>query len=232
MEFEPRDRAAYLPDADALVCADLHVGRDATSNVEVRLGEHEDLTGRFAALLERYRPVEAVVAGDLLHSFGSLPRGVAETVRDLRRAADAVGCDVVVTPGNHDAMLAELWDAERTPTRRLGDTGVAVAHGHEVPDVADGVEAYVVGHDHPAIEIEGSRRPCYLYGPGQYEGRDVLMLPAFSRLPAGVAVNDMSARDFQSPLVRDADALRPIVRDEDGDETHEFPPLGALRRHL
>ena len=225
-----RDRAVYFPAAETLVCADLHVGRDATSNVELRLGEHEDLTGRFEALLSRYEPAEAVVAGDLLHSFGGLPTGVMETVRGLRRAADAVDCRVLVTPGNHDTMLAELWDGPTAAEYRLGDTGVVATHGHVRPETD--ADWYVVGHDHPTIEIEGTRRPCYLYGPGQYEGAGVLMVPSFSRLPAGVAVNDMSARDFQSPLVTDADALRPLVRDEATDETHEFPPLGRFRRHL
>lgn len=232
MEFEPRDRAAYIPDADALVCADLHVGRDATSNVEVRLGEHEDLTDRFAALLERYRPDEAVLAGDLLHSFDRLPTGAAETLQRLQNTADAVGCRVVVTPGNHDTMLETLWDGERSSFHRLRGTGVVVAHGHDELEVDGDVDTYVVGHDHPVIEIEGARRPCYLYGTSQHDGCDVLMLPSFSRLPAGVAVNDMTSRDFQSPFVRNADALRPIVRDEGGDTTHEFPPLGEFRRHL
>jgi putative SbcD/Mre11-related phosphoesterase len=230
MEFEPRDRAVYVPASETLVCADLHVGRDAASNVELRLGEHEDLTGRFGALLERYEPAEAVVAGDLLHSFGGLPTGVMETVRGLRRAADAVDCRVVVTPGNHDTMLEELWEGPIEAEYCLGRTGVVAAHGHVLPETD--AECYIVGHDHPTIEIEGSRRPCYLYGPDQYEGAGVLMLPSFSRLPAGVAVNEMRARDFQSPLVTDADALRPVVRDEGADETHEFPPLGEFRRML
>jgi metallophosphoesterase superfamily enzyme len=230
MEFEPRDRTVYVPAADALVCGDLHVGRDAASNVEVRLGEHEDLTSRFAALCERYEPRVVVVAGDLLHSFGGLPTGVMETVRGIERAADAVGAEVVVTPGNHDTMLEELWDRRTEAEFRLEGTGVVVTHGHVAP--ATDADWYVVGHDHPTIEIEGTRRPCYLYGPDQYEGSGVLMLPSFSRLPAGVAVNTMYARDFQSPLVTDANALRPIVRDEAADETHEFPPLGEFRRML
>ena len=80
MEFEPRDRAAYLPAADALVCADLHVGRDETSDVAFRLGEHEDLVERFDALCRRYEPREVVVAGDLLHSFSGLPTGDRKSV--------------------------------------------------------------------------------------------------------------------------------------------------------
>ena len=231
MEFEPRDRAAYLPAADALVCADLHVGRDAVSDVEFRVGEHEDLLERFGALCERYEPAEAVVAGDLLHSFDRLPTGATETVRGLRTAAEAVDCELVVTPGNHDSMLDSIWDGPTTAEHRLGgEASVVVTHGH-VPPTAD-ADWYVVGHDHPVIEIEGMRRPCYLYGPEAHETAGVLVLPAFSRLPAGVAVNGMSAADFASPLVSTAGGLRPIVRDEEADRTHEFPPLRKLRRLL
>jgi putative SbcD/Mre11-related phosphoesterase len=232
MEFEARDRAAYLPAADALVCADLHVGRDATSNVEFRVGEHEDLTARFGALCERYEPSEAVVAGDLLHSFDRLPRGAAETVRALRDAAEAVDCRLVVAPGNHDSMLSELWDGPTAEEYRLeaGEETVVVTHGHEPPSTD--ADWYVVGHDHPTLEIEGMARPCYLYGPETYGSAGVLMLPAFSRLPAGVAVNEMYAGDFQSPLVESAGGMRPVVRDEDADRTHEFPPLGEFRRLL
>ena len=230
MEFDPRDRAVYLPAADTLVCADLHVGRAAASNVELGLGERGDLVERFEALLDRFAPAETVLAGDFLHAFDSLPRGTAETVRDLTRVADESGTHLVVTPGNHDTMLDGMWDGPTTREHRLDGTGIVVMHGHERPELD--ADCYVVGHDHPTIEIEGQRRACYLYGPEQYDGSDVLMVPSFSRLPAGVVVNGMTAREFQSPLVTDADGLRPIVRDECADETHEFPPLGEFRRLL
>ena len=42
--------------------------------MDLPLGEHEDVTGRFAALVERFDPEEVVIAGDLLHSF-STPLG-------------------------------------------------------------------------------------------------------------------------------------------------------------
>jgi hypothetical protein len=97
--------------------------------------------------------------------------------------------------------------------------------------VAD-ADLYLVGHDHPAISIEGRKRPCFLYGPDSYRGGDVLMLPAFSRLAAGATVNGMRTSDFQSPLVTDADALRPVVYDPDREEALSFPPLGEFRRLL
>ena len=229
MEFDPRDRAVYLPASGTLVCADLHVGRDAASNVGFRVGEHEDLTERFERLLDRYEPSEAVVAGDLLHSFDRLPTGAAATVRTIAGLAADRNCRVTVTPGNHDTMVAELWSGAIAGEYRTDD-GVVVTHGH-VPPEAD-ADYYVVGHDHPTIEIEGVRRPCCLYGPGQYQGSTVLMLPSFSKLPSGIRVNDLSAAEFQSPFITDTGSLRPIVRDEDADEAHEFPPLRELREFL
>jgi len=228
MEFDSRDRAVYLPATGTLVCADLHVGRDATSEVELPVGEHDDLTARFERLLDRYEPAAVVIAGDLLHSFDRIPSGAATTVRSLATLAEGRDCPITVTPGNHDTLLEELWTGPIVQEYAAGDC--VVTHGHVTPE-AD-ADRYVVGHDHPTIEIEGVRRPCCLYGTDQYDGAEVLMLPSFSKLPAGVVVNELSAAEFQSPLVTDAGGLRPIVRDEAADESHEFPPLRELRQFL
>jgi hypothetical protein len=58
------------------------------------------------------------------------------------------------------------------------------------------------------------------------------MLPAFTPLAAGVSINRMYARDFQTPLVRNPGGFHPIVWDEAGDEALRFPPLEKLRRLL
>lgn len=47
--------------------------------MELPLGEHEDVTGRFAALVERFDPEEVVIAGDLLHSFSTPLGGSSST---------------------------------------------------------------------------------------------------------------------------------------------------------
>jgi len=228
MERTYRDRAVYLPDAATLVLADLHVGRDASSNLELRVGEHGDLTTRFERLVSEFEPREVVVAGDLLHTFSTLPRGVRETIRELTATCRDAGARLVVTPGNHDSMLEAVWDGPTESEYRIGDW--VVCHGHEEPTTdADG---YIVGHGHPAIDIEGQRRPCYLTGADVYGDSDLLMLPAFTRLAGGVEVNAMYARHFDSPLVETTGPLRPIVRDPDADETLEFPPLGEFRRLL
>jgi metallophosphoesterase superfamily enzyme len=58
------------------------------------------------------------------------------------------------------------------------------------------------------------------------------MLPAFTSLAAGVEINGMRASDFQSPLIRRVNALRPVVYDADAGESLAFPELGRFRRML
>jgi putative SbcD/Mre11-related phosphoesterase len=221
-----RDRAAFFD--GMLVVADLHIGRGASSNVELPVGDGADMADRFRELCRQFDPEVAVVAGDLLHSFRSVPGSIHETVDGIERAADEVDAAVVVTPGNHDNLLDAVWSGRIETEFRHSDT--VVCHGHVEPE-AD-AERYVVGHDHPTIEIEGKRHPCWLAGDAQYRDAAVLMLPSFNRLVPGVRINEMSTADFMSPLVGDADRLRPAVRDQDGEETLSFPPLGEFRHRL
>jgi hypothetical protein len=253
-----RERAAYLRETETLVLADLHVGRAEASDVAFPLGERSDLVDRLRALLAAFSPAEVVFAGDVLHRFDRASVAAAETVAALVDACREAGARPVAVEGNHDRALASAWDGDVHDAYRLAD-GTVVCHGHAVPavldpsapgasDGADGDEAsgsasasgstsgrpplVVCGHDHPAITVEGRRRPCHLYGPGTDHADALLMLPAFTRLAAGADVAGMYSRDFQSPLVADADTLRPVVRAADGDETLPFPPLGELRRML
>lgn len=222
-----RDRALYLPDADALVLADLHVGRAEASAVSLPLGERADLRDRLVALVERFDPATVVFAGDVLHTFSEATARARASLDALAAACRDRGASVVPVAGNHDTMLGEVWDGRVVDEHRLPD-GTLVCHGHAEPDAE--APRYVVGHDHPAIEIEGQRHPCLLYGEGVYRAGDLFVLPAFSPLAAGAVVNGMCASDFDSPLVRRASALRPAV--EEGNETLVFPPLGELRRLL
>jgi putative SbcD/Mre11-related phosphoesterase len=216
-------RAAYLPGADALVFADLHVGRDAASDVALPLGEREDLLDRTAALLDRFEPGTVVLAGDLLHVHGDVPAGARETLTDLVDAVTEAGAALHVLRGNHDSMLAAV-DLDPADHVELTD-GTVVAHGHEEPP--RGADRYVVGHQHPAVEIEGQRHPCFLHGPGQFDGSDVLVLPAFTRLAAGTPVNTLADGTAVSPLLADPAGYRPVVV-SDG-EALGFPALGDLR---
>ena len=227
MDVRVRDRAVVL--GETLVVADLHLGRGTSSAVEVPLDDGGDVRERLSGLLEHFEPETVVVAGDVLHAFDSLPSGVADELAAIEAAVREAGATLHLLRGNHDTMLGQAWDGPIADTHWL-DEDTVVAHGHDDP----GVDAahYVLGHDHPTIEIEGQRHPCVLHGDGGPGGATVTVLPAFTRLAAGVAVNGMDAADFDSPLVTDADALCPHVFDGSAGEALEFPPLGQFRHRL
>jgi putative SbcD/Mre11-related phosphoesterase len=213
---------------DTLVVADLHIGRGTGGELEFPVGSGSEMIERFRDLVQRHDPEDVLLAGDVLHSFQTVPRTVESTVSGLKSVCRDAGARPIVTPGNHDTMLDSVWDGSTDSEYRVGET--LILHGHEPPE--DDADRYIVGHDHPTIKIEGQRRPCYLVGENQYRGGEVVMLPSFNKLNAGVRVNTMSANEFQSPLVTDADRLAPVVWDEAARETREFPPLGEFRRLL
>jgi len=222
------DRAAYLPATGTLVVADVHAGRAAAANAGILLDERRDLLDRLAAATSATAPETVVFAGDLLHRFGTPSDRTTGTIRALAGAVRAAGVQPVAVAGNHDGRLDAVWPGPVHDTYRLDDDTL-VCHGHEAPE-AD-AKRYVCGHLHPAIEIEGRKRDCFLYDPTGYHDRPTLVLPAFSRFAAGLRIERRECID--APLVPTLDDCRPGVVDRDGvSEALWFPPLADLRSYL
>ncbi|MFW6383773.1 MAG: metallophosphoesterase [Halodesulfurarchaeum sp.] len=222
-----RDRAAWHERTGTLLLADLHLGRVRRSPIELPLGERRDLLDRLNGHIEAVGPERVVIVGDLLCGFGHLPHGVSRSVQEIRETVEEAGARFTVVAGNHDGALDEVPGTEEETAIEL-DPNTIVHHGHEVP--ATSADRYVIGHEHPAITIEGDRRPCFLRCPDQYDGANVFVLPAFSRVAPGTPVNGLGADDVMSPLIVDIEACRPVV--PTAEEPLPFPALGELRAHL
>ena len=223
-------RGVFLTDAATLVVADLHAGRGEASNVTLPLGERADLRYRLDRLLSEREPETVVFAGDVLHRFDGATQRARGTVDALVDACYDAGARPVFVRGNHDTALDGLRDGVVSAHVVDGARRTVVCHGHERPDVD--ADRYVIGHDHPAITIEGKRHPCFLEVPDAHRGADVLMLPAFSRLAPGVTVNDARGSDLQTPLIDGVSDAQPVVYDPDDGSTLRFPPLSEFRRLL
>lgn len=230
-----RDRAVYLD--GSLVLADLHFGKGAASNVEFPLGAEDDAVERLEDLLDHFDPDEVVLAGDVFHTFEYVPDVAEDALSEVVRAVRDSGARLVVVEGNHDTMLDSVYRGEVREAYELDGVGgdderVVVCHGHEEPAIE--ADRYVIGHDHPAIVIEGQKRSCFLDGRGVYRRSDVLVVPSFNRMVAGVSVNGRlgASRPELSPLVTRVGEFRPVVWDDEAGETLEFPPLSQFRRML
>ncbi|MFW5965468.1 MAG: metallophosphoesterase [Halodesulfurarchaeum sp.] len=215
-------RAAVFPNG-ALVVADLHLGRVEQSRVELPIGEYRDVLERIERLVSEYEPDRVIVAGDLVHAFDRLPYRVKEGIESLRSTIETQEAALTVVAGNHDAALETSGDLPLRPHAWIDDRTL-VHHGHERPAVP--AERLVIGHVHPAITIEGDRRPCFLKCPGQEDDPDVLVLPAFSRVALGTPVNTRPDRETLSPALSTLETARPVI--STGDGPLSFPPLGTL----
>ncbi|MFB6133732.1 MAG: metallophosphoesterase [Halanaeroarchaeum sp.] len=225
--FQLRDRALYFPGSDVLILADLHLGMDQTSDLELPVGERADVLDRIDELLAEFEPGTVIVAGDVVHAFDHVPDAVGLTwaaMTDRIRAAEA---DFVVLRGNHDAVLDQLRSGPIDAHYRIAGDEV-VAHGHEPP--AETAPQYVIGHEHPAIRIEGERHACALDCIDQRDAARVIVAPAFTRLARGTLVNGRRSDESVSPLLSDVTACRPVVETED--DTLRFPPLSSFRSLL
>lgn len=228
-DIEFRGRAVYLSSTETLVVADLHLGREAASNVSAPLGESTDLLDRLSRLRSTFEPATIVFAGDLLHSFSTVPETVVTTLESVYNDCVDDGVDVVAIEGNHDRLLDSVWPETVEKAVKLDDRTV-ICHGHQEPDLQG--KRYLIGHDHPAIKIEGVRRPCFCVDESGYRDAELVVLPAFTRLAGGVELNDLRAGELQSPLITAVDSLRPVVWDPDRETALQFPPLEAFRRLL
>lgn len=223
-------RAVYLPDTETAAVSDLHVGLADAARREgtgVPFDEGMVLEKAVRDVLTRFEPSTLVFNGDVQHSFGGMG-DARDTVRRLRRVAESYDASPVFVEGNHDTNLDSVvetcaWHEE---------SDVVFTHGHTIPPDLPDASLYIVGHDHPTVEIEMQKQACFLYGPFNFDGWDanVLMTPALNPLCEGVVVNEMRASDFLSPFVRCFGDFRVVVETED--EVLRFPPISEFERML
>ena len=218
--------ALYIRDIDTCVASDIHIGLAETlyrQGLHFPLHEEETLIERFEAILDRFNPAVFVFDGDIFHAFDRVSRSVVETFEAILATLRSE-CEVVLVTGSHDTMLPAVAGGT---VERYDRGGYTMVHGDRP---AGDHGTLVIGHDHPAIEIDMARFPCFLYGEGVFGGKDLVVMPAYNPLSPGVTINHMQRRDFLSPILRrvDAGSLQPVV-EVDG-ETVVLPPLAGIRR--
>lgn len=170
------DGALHWPEQDALIVADLH------------LGKPERLARRGGALIPPYGDAE---------TLARLSRALAETgaarvfvlgdafddtqarlaTQDADRLMQMLGRhEWHWIAGNHDPVLPARWGGARTAFLRdlaLGPLVLRhVAMAGAGPDVS--------GHYHPAVRLAGARRPAFMIGAQH------LILPAFGAYTGGL----------------------------------------------
>ena len=236
MKIEYMNGAAYFPATGACAVSDVHIGIESALQAEgfaMPLGEDKQLLARFKEIIERFSPKIMILDGDVLHEFSKLRKNTKKSFDRIMMALLLSVDEVVLITGSHDKMLdAALQDLDGIKCEKSFVAGeVLFTHGDAIPERAKDkdIQLIVIGHDHPALDVEMKKVPCFLYGKNTWRGKDILVLPAFNPLCIGTSINYMDSRDFLSQFIREGDigTYRPIIVVEG--ETLEFPPLKEFR---
>lgn len=177
------ERAVYWPAQQALLIADLHLGKADVlrrAGILAPRGSTSADLARLQRLIERHAPSTLWILGDVLH--GPL-REAPWLARWQAFRATHPGLAIKVIAGNHDRAL----DPQRLGVERI-DEGCEVDGlwlCHEPPAER---APFLCGHLHPCVRLPGVPRRW----PAFHLQAKGLILPAFSLLTGG---SPSSSRD-------------------------------------
>lgn len=178
------DRTIYLPQFEALLLSDLHLGKCSTfrqAGIYVPGGVVETTLQRWATALDRQPVSDCYILGDLIHSVDSLSSSVAPIIcRWMEERASTTRFHLL--RGNHDCASHD--DLLRLPLSGV-ETSIDLGEfrlQHYPIDAAEAASGtgplLVCGHLHPGYRLPKhfGRRvhvPCFVIESHQW------ILPAF-----------------------------------------------------
>ncbi len=182
------DKALYLPDEEALLVSDVHLGKAETFQalgMPISSQMNEENLDRLRQICAQIKPQKLFILGDLFHSRKSLASEVLISWDIFLKEIDAEVCLIV---GNHDRRLVSAL-----PPLAMDCQVDAVALGsfllsHE-PEINHRAALNICGHIHPVVRLrsptDSLRLPCFFVEHDQRR----LTLPSFGEFTGGHEVN-------------------------------------------
>ena len=182
------DKALYLPDEEALLVSDVHLGKAETFQslgIPISSAMNEENLERLRQIHAQTKPKNLFILGDLFHSRKSLVPEVLIGWDTFLKEIDAQVCLIV---GNHDRRLISAL-----PPLAMDSQVSAVKLGsfllsHE-PEMQHKAALNICGHIHPVIGLrsptDSLRLPCFFVEHDQRR----LTLPSFGEFTGGYEVD-------------------------------------------
>jgi hypothetical protein len=225
--YDTRALGLELGTKRALVVADLHLGIEselADSGIGLP-SQIPKVKKRLLDLIQKQKPDKLIFLGDVKHNipiaswleWRDLPDFFAELSKLVR---------VEILPGNHDGDIKGLVRGDVTIHDVRGivvgkDKQIGLMHGHTWPNPELlKTDLIVTGHNHPIVEfkdklgirmtepvwlrckLEPSKFPKKLQDEIKGEGLQILVMPAFSELIGGAAVNRAVPEELLGPMFK------------------------------
>ena len=228
--------ALYHEGLDMVVISDLHLGLEAAVSYDgnyVPQFQLEEIKQDVHKLKEETGASRILVNGDLKHEFKYNRFSEEKEIREFFELLDELFEQVIVIKGNHDTFI-EDFIGNAVLKEDLCEKNVLFTHGHKEINPEIEYETLVIGHEHPALELEDEigvteKVDCFLYGKTD-EDKEIIVLPAFSKMAGGSAVNRMPVKDLLSPVLRNEVAvsnLKAIAVDKEAG-LFDFPEIKKI----
>ncbi|MEM7513767.1 MAG: ligase-associated DNA damage response endonuclease PdeM [Bacteroidota bacterium] len=175
------EKALYWPKEEALLIADLHLGKSGhfqSHGIPVP-GDvlFKDLTN-LGTLVSQLQPKRLFILGDLFHSQYNDEWATCESFFKDLISLPSEPLEITLILGNHDILhRTHYLNAGFSIEKQLSLGGIHLIHD---PEENAEMGAYIHGHIHPGVRLVGKGRqklslPCF------WVGKERLVLPAFGQ---------------------------------------------------
>lgn len=204
--------ALYLPREGAICIADIHLGYEEALAEEIGMTlpttQLSEVERAFESLVGACEADHLIINGDLKHVFArSTPQEWAEVPAFIEFALQRVE-KITLVRGNHDTMLGPLKrfsNVRVVSEHRLGD--IIFVHGHK-NHIPSSERTVIIGHEHPMLALGdtvGARLRVPTFLQGKIDGKNLIVMPAFSPLAGGTEINLACRKELLSPMLRRID---------------------------
>lgn len=185
-------KAAYLPDHDTLLLADMHFEKgsylQAVGGAPLPSYDTRDSVARLSDLIEDYRPRCVIALGDSFHDINADQRLSSQDAKVLNRLIERVD-DFVWILGNHDPDIPPIIAGRRedhvTLAGQQAQGGTFLLTHHPTQPDDGGVN--ICGHLHPKLRVTlrkgRASGPCFAISQGR------IILPSFGSFTGGLWVD-------------------------------------------
>ncbi len=242
-KFQTVDKlpALYDSESETVVISDLHLGLEGSMTQKgsyVPPTQLEDTLDELEKLKDETNAEKLVVNGDIKNEFSTSRYSEREEIKEFLEKATDLFDEVILIQGNHDTFLSSTL--EKYGLRFLKsfiENGVLYTHGDktlEELDIKKDYDTVVIGHEHPALKLQdeigvAEKIDCFLYGETS-EGKDIVVMPAFSQISNGTNINETPSNQLLSPVIKNntrKSSLKAVGVDREAG-LFEFPEIGKF----
>ncbi len=207
-ETEILQETLLLKDSKSLIVSDIHLGFGR----QISTVKFKNIV-RLKEVLKQLGPKEIIFNGDVFHNFGSFSWSAFEEFKEMITFIEGKGIKYFFVKGNHDTILKSYLKKgfiKKLPKEYFIRNKNLICHGDSIPKAdLKGIKRIIIGHLHPAITLlENSKKEtfkCFL--KGNFQGKEIVIMPSFSRETKGKNVLGPWDKKQMSPFVPSKESL-------------------------